>query len=101
MKILAHILFYLGGYFCGLNFYLSFLRYPLYRVCGGEKDEYQWVSGAPLVGSLLVGISLISLHKITWMLVLGLILIVLDTGGLHWSLGTMFYHEVLRREKDV
>jgi hypothetical protein len=101
MKFLAYILFYLGGYFCGLNFYLSCLRYPLYRVCGGEKDEYQWISGAPLVGSLLVGISLISLHKITWMLVLGLILIVLDTGGLHWFLGTMFYHEVLRKEKDV
>jgi hypothetical protein len=28
-------------------------------------------------------------------------LIVLDTGGLHWFLGTMFYREVLRRENDV
>ncbi len=98
MDIIAYILFSLGGFFCILNFYLSFLRYPLYRLSGGDKKEYKWVSGAPLLGSLFVGFSLLSHYDTKWMLILGLILIFIDTGGIHWFLATMFYYAIFRKK---
>ena len=99
MGIIAYMLFGLGGFFCLLNFYLSFLRYPIYRLLGGTKKEYKWVSGAPLLGSLFVGIGLISHYEIKWMLILGLALILIDTGGPHWFLATMFYYAVFRKKR--
>jgi hypothetical protein len=56
MEIIAYMLFGLGGFFCLLNFYLSFLRYPIYRLPGGGNKEYKWSSGAPVLGSLFVGL---------------------------------------------
>ncbi|MBA7534308.1 hypothetical protein ES705_26554 [subsurface metagenome] len=98
MDIIAYILFSLGGFFCILNFYLSFLRYPLYRLSGGDKKEYKWVSGAPLLGSLFVGFSLLPHYDTKWMLILGSIFILIDTGGLHWFLATMFYYVIFRKK---
>jgi len=92
------MLFGLGGFFCLLNFYLSFLRYPIYRLSGGGKQEYKWVSGAPVLGSLFVGLSLISPYATNWMLISGVALILIDTGGLHWFLATMFYYEIFRKK---
>ena len=94
MEIISYMLFGLGGFFCLLNFYLSFLRYPLYRLSGGGKQEYKWVSGAPALGSLFVSIGLVSNYETKWMLILGLVLISVDTGGLHWFLATMLYYVV-------
>jgi hypothetical protein len=92
MGIISYILFGLGGFLCLLNFYLSFLRYPIHRLSGGSKQEYKWVSGAPVLGSLLVGLSLIFHYATNWMLISGAALIFIDTGGLHWFLVTMFYY---------
>ena len=99
MEIIAYILFGLGGFFCLLNFYLSFLRYPIYRLLRGDKKQYKWISGAPILGSLFVGIGLLSLYETKWILILGLALISIDTGGLHWFLVTMFYYAVFRRKR--
>ncbi len=99
MEIIAYVLFGLGGFFCLLNFYLSFLRYPIYRLAGGGKQEYKWVSGAPALGSLFVGFSLIPHYETKWMLILGLALILVDTGGLHWFLATMFYYVVFWKKE--
>lgn len=98
MGIIAYMLFGLGGFFCLLNFYLSFLRYPIYGLSGGGKQEYKWVSGAPVLGSLFVGLSLIFHYATNWMLISGVALIIIDTGGLHWFLATMFYYEIFRKE---
>ena len=83
------VLFGLGALVCLVNAYLSWLRYPLHRLRGGAPGTYRWVSGFPVVGSLLV--------VVAWMLWLrderswpldvtawGLALI--DTGGIHWLL---------------
>ena len=99
MEIIAYILFGVGGFFCVLNFYLSFLRYPIYRLSGGDKKEYKWTSGAPILGSLFVGIGLLSLYGTKWILILGLTLILIDTGGLHWFLATMFYYAIFRKKR--
>ncbi len=98
MEIIAYMLFGLGGFFCLLNFYLSFLRYPIYRLAGGDKQEYKWVSGAPALGSLFVGFSLISPYTTNWMLISGVALILIDTGGLHWFLAIMFYYGIFREK---
>ncbi len=70
----------------GLNFYLSFLRGTIYRRAHDSMEGYRHVSGVPLVGTLLVVIGLVvgfgSLHCA----VLGLVGLVLDTGGLPWFL---------------
>ncbi len=87
--MLAWTLFVIGGIFCLLNIYLSFLRYPLHKLKGGVRDNYQWVSGAPVIGSLFVAVSLLVLHEVKWLLVSGFVLIVMDTGGIHWFAGTM------------
>ena len=99
MEVISYILFGLGSFFCVLNFYLSFLRYPIYRLSGGDKKEYKWVSGAPLLGSLFVGFSLLPHYETKWMLILGLALILIDTGGPHWFLASMVYYEVFRKKR--
>ena len=98
MEIIAYMLFGLGGFFCLLNFYLSFLRYPIYRLSGGRKQEYKWVSGAPALGSLFVGFSLLSQYLTNWIVILGVALILMDTGGLHWFLATIFYYVIFGKK---
>ncbi len=100
MKIIANIIFCLGGFICCLNFYLSFLHYPLYKILK-KTEKYKWVSGLPLVGSLFVAISLFLLYQIKWILILGIILISIDTGGIHWFLGTVLYHELLKKKENI
>jgi hypothetical protein len=98
MSVVAYIFFCLGGLICVVNFYLSFLRYPFYRLTGGDKENYRWVSGIPVFGSIFVVISLVFLYKIKWALISGMVFIAADTGGFHWFLGTMFYYGVLKKE---
>ena len=90
-------LFGLGGIVCCLNFYLSFLRYPVYRLTGGKPEEYRWISGFPLIGSLFVAVSLFRFWDTPWLLATAIILILIDTGGIHWYAGMMFWYEVLKK----
>ena len=101
VNILVPILFCLGGIICVMNFYLSFLRYPVFLLRGGRKSEFQWMSGAPLIGSLSVAVGLGYLYETGWILVTGPILILMDTGGLHWFLGTMLYQWISRRDETA
>src|SRR6266568_9349463 len=89
--ILAWVGFALGSGVCLLNFYLSFVRYPVQRWLGLSKDSYRWVSGFPLVGSLFVALSLLRLHSVPTLLPIGVGLIAADTGGIHWFIGSMIY----------
>ena len=98
MKWIAAVLLALGGLMCGLNFYLSFLRYPIHRLAGGTKDNYKWVSGAPVFGSVFVALSLVVFWDTPWILVTAVVLILIDTGGLHWFAAAMLY-QTLRKEK--
>ena len=84
--------FIVGGWLCALNFYLSFLRYPVHRLRGLPKESYRWVSGIPLFGSAFVALSLLCLYSSSAVLLAGIVLIAIDTGGIHWFAGTMIYH---------
>ena len=66
-----------------LNFYLSFVRYPWFRIRGGAPDRYRNVSGLPLIGSLLLWIGAAFLHSYPVAMWSALTLSLFDTGGLH------------------
>ena len=90
--LLSWAAFIVGGWLCVLNFYLSFVRYPVHRLRGLAKESYRWVSGIPLFGSAFVALSLLHLHSFSMILITGIVLIAIDTGGIHWFAGTMIYH---------
>jgi hypothetical protein len=99
MTILSVTALCIGGLICLHNLYLSLLRYPIWRWKHRDGERYRPVSGIPVLGSLMVGFSLIRLHTHSWVLVVALVLIAADTAGIHWFLGTMFYDHVLRRRQ--
>jgi hypothetical protein len=88
---LSWFVFGLGALICLLNFYLSFLRYPIHRMRGLPRESFRWSSGFPLIGSLFVVLSLIGLHAQTDILPASIVLIAIDTGGIHWFAGSMLY----------
>ena len=94
MIAIVWIAFALGALLCITNFYLSFLRYPLHRLRGLPRESYRWSSGIPLFGSLLVALSLFGLHAAQGVLPAAMVLIAIDTGGIHWLVGTMIYQSV-------
>ena len=97
---LVWILFGLGSLLCVTNFYLSFLRYPLHRLRGLPDESYRWVSGFPLFGSLFVAISLFGLHDIPAMIPVAVVLMLIDTGGIHWFIGSMIYQFVHEKKRS-
>lgn len=85
-----------GGAISCLNFYLSFIRYPLHRWRGKPRSEFRWISGFPLVGSLglVIGLVLMRFSRgvlPTPLLAVALVIAVLDTGGIHWFVATQVW----------
>ncbi len=88
--VIAIILTVLGTLTTCLNFYLTFIRYPIHRL-QHPNEPYKWVSGIPLFGALFLWISAIMFwwrgHE-AWA-ISALILSIFDTSGLHWFLYSM------------
>ena len=91
IDVLAWLALLVGGLVSTLNFYLSFCRYALHRIRGGSRESYRWVSGFPFVGSLLVALSIFRFYDAPWILAISLVLIAIDTGGIHWFVGVLIY----------
>lgn len=96
LDVLGYVLFALGAFVSCLNFYLSFLRYPLCKLLG---RQYKWVSGFPVLGSLLVVIAVAILHEHPVFFWGGITIALLDTGGLHWFAGVMLWMYLFHRDK--
>ena len=92
LTALSWIAFGIGAWLCAMNFFLSFLRYPLHRLRGLAPESYHWVSGIPVFGSVFVALSLLQLHVTPWLLPIGVVLILVDTGGIHWFIGVQIFH---------
>lgn len=93
MQILAFFLCGLGAFITTINFYLSFLRFPLHLLRGGTRASYRWTSAIPLVGSMSLWIGAALIHRSSPVLMwLAIAVSVLDTGGLHWFVASMIYH---------
>ena len=84
--------FLVGGFVCLLNFYLSWLSFPLHRLRGLSPESFRSHSGFPLIGSILVVVSLVGLHSESTVVPIAIGLIAIDTGGIHWFLGAQVYH---------
>lgn len=84
------IIFAIGALITLFNFYLSYLRYPVHIAAGGTRETYRWVSGVPLLGSFLLWLSVPLLPSVIFKVV-AILLSLLDTGGIHWFLGTMWW----------
>jgi hypothetical protein len=80
------VLVALGTIVATLNFYLSFIRGFLYRLRQGATQGYRHISGFPLIGTLLIVAGAIINFGSVPTAVLGLITIILDTGGAVWFL---------------
>jgi hypothetical protein len=78
----------LGSFVCVANLYLSFIRYPLFCLTR-RRENFRWVSGLPIVGSLLVASSLVLLRLPRGAFVSAIVLAALDTGGIHWFIGSV------------
>lgn len=67
-----------------LNFHLSFIRPALHRIRRGSMEEFEFVSGVPLFGTVLVlAGTLLGFGSLTCA-ALGLVALALDTGGAPW-----------------
>ena len=74
----------IGSIISIINFYIS--------INGNVKS-----SGIPLLGSLLVFISLFFINNNSLFYIL-IVIILVDTGGLHWAIVTVIYNAL--KEKD-
>ena len=99
MLILAFIIGGLGALVTALNFYLSFLRYPLHRRIH-KGQPFKFSSGIPLVGSLLlwVGSCMLLLAGASRAGAVALILSAFDTGGIHWFFMSLGYRWLVGRQ---
>jgi len=95
--IIALALCALGTLITCVNFYLTWIRYPLHRWRGGTRENYRWVSGFPLVGSLFLWIGAVLLVREPMLMWLAVAISLLDTAGLHWFAGTMLYMWLFHR----
>jgi hypothetical protein len=76
----------LGVAIGGLNLYLSFIRPRLYQFKQGSMQGYRFVSGVPIVGTIFVLMGGINGFGSLPIALLGIIAMVIDTGGCLWFL---------------
>jgi hypothetical protein len=100
VTIIGVALLALGGFIACLNFYLSFIRYPLHRRRGGTREDFRWVSGFPLFGTFFLFLAVLMLAHVRVLMWTAIGLSLLDTGGQHWFIVTMIYMALFRRRSD-
>jgi hypothetical protein len=97
VKLAGWIAFSVAVLIACVNFYLSFLRYPLNRLF---RRPYKWVSGIPVIGTLCLILSsalLLGSLPPRWAII---VVILADTGGLPWFAVIMLWAIFFRRKKS-
>ena len=97
---LAWAVFVLGGYVCVLNFRI-FVDWLLYRLRKPPKEARKSVSAIPILGSLLVAFMLKTLGSIPAAMVIGIVLIVIDSGGIPWMIAGIVYQIYLALRRAI
>lgn len=87
MRSLGYLLISISLAISLVNFYWSFLRFPIYRFLG---KEYFHRSGLPLMGSLFL-LAALYFYSTPTVWVLAVVSALLDTGGLLWFLATIIW----------
>ena len=98
MKVAIWILAGFGGLVTVLNFYLSFVRVPLYRL-RHEGATPRFVSGFPLIGSFALWMAAaLCCASGAWGWAGALAAAsLLDTGGLHWFAVTVLWDRGIKQ----
>lgn len=73
-----------GALVAAINFYLSFIRFPLYIARHHSKKGFQFVSGIPMIGSICIISGVLSAFGSVDIALVGVAAFVLDTGGSGW-----------------
>jgi hypothetical protein len=97
--IFAIVLIVPGGAIALLNFTLSYLVVPWRRHVSG-RTETRVASGLPLIGSLLL-IAALFVAPAGPMRWIATALLLVDTGGPHWFLGSVIWHQIAERRKPT
>jgi hypothetical protein len=82
--------FVIGGFICVLNFRI-FMDWVIYRLRRLPEESRKNVSAIPILGSLIVALMLRTLGSIPAAKVVGIVLIVIDMGGIHWAVVGIVY----------
>ena len=98
MSIPAYLLFVPGAFICILNFHTSFIRPAVHRMRG--QGEYRFVSGFPLIGSLMLVGSFFLLPAGHILRPVALVIALFDTGGIHWFC-VLMVHDFFRRRRQL
>lgn len=95
---LAWAVYALGGLICVMNFRI-FVDWRLHCMRKPPKEPYRHVSAIPVIGSLLVALMLRALGSIPAAKMAGIVLILIDTGGIPWILAGIPF-AIYRHLKD-
>jgi hypothetical protein len=85
-----------GAFICVVNFYTSWLAYPVHKFIFKRTEKFQFSSGFPLLGSLFIVLSLTFYQYSMFVFWAGVTLALLDTGGVHWFVGTLIYQKLIK-----
>lgn len=91
------MLFVPGALVAAINFFSSFLRYPLHRLRGRTPGTFRFVSGLPAIGTILIGLAVLLAWGDVRGVVIAAVLCVLDTAGLPWFLISMIHASIRER----
>jgi hypothetical protein len=86
LAITGYLCLCVAAVFATINFYLSFLRAPIYKLLGRDCPN---VSGIPLIGNLFVLVAMLLVERTAAVWMIATLLILIDTGGLPWFLLTV------------
>jgi len=68
------------------NFFLFFIRPLVHRMRGGKVEDYQFVSGLPVIGNLFALLAVALELGNVGVAIVGIVTAIIDTGGLPWFL---------------
>ncbi len=88
-----------GGLVSLWNFYLSWLRYPFHRLGGGRRENFQWVSGAPIIGMLTVPGLVLAPPSLS-LSIACVLLLAADTGNIFWFIYAVWNDEGFKRASE-
>ncbi len=95
-SVTLYLLFALGAWICLLNFYISFIRTSLLTALGRSPRR---VSGFPLFGSFVLAIIAATFWEKRGLALTALAIAALDTGGIHWFLGSLLWQSLVSRNE--
>ena len=85
----------LGASIGSLNLYLTCVRPWLYRLRHHSLEGYRYVSGFPVIGTILVTLALLASAGSKPTAAVALLVLRIDTGGLPWFLVSTWHDESL------